>query len=68
MKSIARGVGARIRRLRESKKLLQRELAAVAGLPLRTIGRIERGAVDVRVSTLAKIAKALCVPLKSLLP
>jgi len=61
-------VGERIRASRESNGLLQRELAASAGLPLRTVGRIERGEVDVRLSTLAKIAIGLGVPLKDLMP
>jgi transcriptional regulator with XRE-family HTH domain len=52
-------VGDRIRQLRASKKLLQRDLARDAGVPVRTIGRIERGEVDVRLSTLTKIARAL---------
>jgi len=61
-------VGERIRAMRESKGLLQRELSTAAALPLRTIGRIERGEVDVRLSTLTKIAAALGVPLKELMP
>lgn len=68
MKSLNRQIGAGIRRQRLTQGLLQRELAAAARLPLRTVGRIERGEVDVRLSTLAKIAKALGVPLKDLLP
>jgi len=68
VKSVEHRVGDSIRKTRESKGLLQRELAAAAGLPLRTIGRIERGEVDVRLSTLAKIAVALGVPLKELMP
>ena len=68
MKSLNREVGAAIRRQRLSQDLLQRDIATRAGLPLRTVGRIERGEVDVRLSTLAKIASALNVPLKSLLP
>ena len=68
MRSVSEIVGAEIRRIRSDQKLLQRELADGAALPLRTIGRIERGEVDVRLSTLAKIAKALRVSLKSLLP
>ena len=54
--------------MRETRGWLQRELAAAAGLPLRTIGRIERGEVDVRLSTLTKIAAALGVALKDLMP
>ena len=61
-------VGDRIRALREGRGWLQRELAAVAQLPVRTVGRIERGEVDVRLSTVAKIAAALGVPLKELMP
>lgn len=67
MKSVEH-VGDRIRRSREAKGWLQRELSVAAALPLRTIGRIERGEVDVRLSTLAKIAAALGVPLKELMP
>jgi transcriptional regulator with XRE-family HTH domain len=43
-------------------------MAKAARLPVRTIGRIERGEVDVRLSTLNRIAKALGEPLKNLLP
>ena len=43
MKSIEIKVGERIRTLRESRGLLQRQLASEAGLPARTVGRIERG-------------------------
>lgn len=68
MKNVERQIGSEIRRRRVAKGLLQRELSDAARLPLRTIGRIERGEVDVRLSTLAKIAKALGVPLKGLLP
>lgn len=68
MKTSAESVGQNIRRLRESRGWLQRDLAQAAGLPVRTIGRIERGDVDVRLSTLAKIAKALRVSAKELLP
>jgi transcriptional regulator with XRE-family HTH domain len=68
MQPLESALGDRIRVLREARDWLQRELAQAAGLPLRTIGRIERGEVDVRLSTLSKIATALGVPLKELLP
>ena len=61
-------LGARIRDVRERKVWIQRDLAKAAGLPVRTIGRIERGEVDVRLSTLSRIAKALGASLKDLLP
>lgn len=68
MKTIEAEVGWRIRALREEKGWLQRELAQAARLPLRTIGRIERGEVDVRLSTLGKIADALGTSVKELMP
>ena len=52
--------------IREKKELRQRELAELAGVSDRTIGRIERGEVDVRLSILAKISKALGVSLKEI--
>lgn len=60
-------IGIRIRQLREAKNWTQGDLAKAAGLPVRSIGRIERAEVDVRLSTLAKIAKALQTTLKELL-
>lgn len=61
-------IGERIRGLRIQQELLQRELAARSELPVRTIGRIERGEVDMRISTLRKIANALGIDVKELLP
>ena len=63
-----RELGVRIRDLREQKNWIQKDLAEHAGLPIRTIGRIERGEVDVRLSTLSRIAKALGSRAKDLLP
>ena len=68
MKSVERRLGDSIRKTREAKGWLQRELSAAAELPLRTIGRIERGEVDVRLSTLAKIARALGIAVRDLQP
>jgi len=60
-------LGEAIRHFREQRGLLQRELAERAGLPVRTLGRIERGEVDLRLSTLRKIAVALQVDIKDVL-
>jgi len=65
MDSINKHCGQRIRLIRKKQQMLQRELAIKAGVPERTIGRIERGEVDVRVGTLSKIAKALNIHIKS---
>jgi len=59
-------LGKKIRSLRENRSWLQKELAEKATLPVRTIGRIERGNVDVRLSTLEKIAKAFKIPIREL--
>jgi transcriptional regulator with XRE-family HTH domain len=63
-----RALGESIRDLREQKQWIQKDLAEHAKLPIRTIGRIERGEVDVRLSTLARIAKALNKTARDLLP
>lgn len=68
MKTPAQALGQSIKELRDQRDWLQRDLAKAAGLPIRTIGRIERGDVDVRLSTLTKIAEALRVSAKELLP
>ena len=67
MAKINQQIGERIRVLREKREWFQRDLAEVAGLPVRTIGRIERGDVDVRISTLEKIANALETPVSQFL-
>lgn len=64
----ARHLGQRIRACREGQSLIQKDLAKKAQLPVRTIGRIERGEVDLRLSTLLRIAKALGKDAQSLLP
>lgn len=63
---VAKECGGRIRTAREDRKMLQRELAHKAGVPVRTIGRIERGEVDVRLGTLSKIATALGLHVREL--
>lgn len=59
MADLNKQIGERIRALREQRGWIQRDLAETADLPVRTIGRIERGEVDVRISTLEKVARAL---------
>jgi transcriptional regulator with XRE-family HTH domain len=70
MNRLKQQIGDRIRALREGKGWFQEDLAKASRprLTTRTIGRIERGEVDVRLSTLNRIAKALGEPLKSLIP
>ncbi len=58
--------GDRIRSLHDGKGSFHKDLVKAACLPFRTIGRIERGEVDVRLSTLNRAANALSEPLKNL--
>lgn len=60
-----------LRAAREGKGLSQRALARLAGVPQSHISKIESGAVDLRLSSLVEIARALdlevtLVPRKSL--
>jgi len=66
--AVHKQIGVNIRGLREAKSWFQSDLAKAAGLPVRTIGRIERGEVDVRLSTLRRVAMSLGINLKELLP
>ncbi len=66
MKNLLTLIGVRIRELRQDRSWLQRELADRAGLPVRTLGRIERGEVDVRIGTLKKIADAFELTVRDL--
>jgi len=48
-----------LRATRESKGLSQRALSKLAGVPQSHISRIEAGTVDLRLSSLVEIARAL---------
>lgn len=48
-----------LRAAREQKGLSQRALSARLGIPQGRLSRIEKGAVDVRTSTLLDLARAL---------
>lgn len=52
-------VAARLHEARLAKGWSQRELGAQAGMPQAHISRIERGAVDMQVSSLIELARAL---------
>ena len=51
----------RTREIRESRGISQRWLARQAGVPVRTLARIELDGGDTYVSTLLKLARALQV-------
>jgi predicted transcriptional regulator len=50
--------GALVRRARRWVNLSQRDLAARAGVPQSTVGRIESGSTDPRASTLSRLLRA----------
>jgi transcriptional regulator with XRE-family HTH domain len=62
-------LAARLRQLREARKLTQQALATAAGLSVSQITHIEQGrTTDPRMSTLRALAKALVVSLDELIP
>ncbi|MDB5024949.1 MAG: hypothetical protein JWP78_2704 [Mucilaginibacter sp.] len=60
-------LGRKIAALRTLKKLGVREFALIADIEHHQLINIERGRVDIRLSTLIKIAKGLGVEPKELL-
>lgn len=52
-------VFAALRAARERKAISQRELSAKTGIPQAQISRLERGTVDIRLSSLVSLARAL---------
>jgi transcriptional regulator with XRE-family HTH domain len=59
-------VGRNIKRLRKAQGLTQEELAHRSGLHPVELARAERGQRDMRISTIAKIARGLKVPASEL--
>ena len=66
MQDIARQVGARIREIRQRKKLTQEIVAEKAAVNASYYGRVERGDANVSLKLLVDISVALEVPLVEL--
>ena len=66
--SLLTSIGLKVRELRLERNLSQESLAIECGVPSSQINRIELGKVNFTVSYLSKLAKALQVNLKDLLP
>jgi transcriptional regulator with XRE-family HTH domain len=67
MPELQRVVGARIRELRTARGWSQEAFADICEIHRSHMGEIERGEVDVAISTLAKIGKGLDMPVWSVL-
>lgn len=66
MESFKTELGERIRKLREAKKFGVREFALLADIEHHQLINIEKGRVDMRISTLRKIAGSLSMTLSEL--
>lgn len=60
-------VGSNIKQLRQNKGLTQKELGDLCGMADSAIRRYENGPSVPKLSTLNKIANALCVPITALI-
>ena len=67
-KAALKAVGARIRKLRESRGISQEEAARLAGIDRSYYGRIERGVINVSAVFLLKIARMLHCPVGFFFP
>jgi transcriptional regulator with XRE-family HTH domain len=61
-------LGGNIRRERLVKTISQQRLAEMADLNIRNVQRIEAGELDVLLTTVVRIRKALDCPLERLVP
>jgi transcriptional regulator with XRE-family HTH domain len=61
-------IGTQVKKTREQALLTQEELAGRAGIGTATLNRIEKDRVEPHFRTIRKIAKALGVDAKELIP
>jgi transcriptional regulator with XRE-family HTH domain len=67
LSNIVGRVGARLKHLRQARKLTQEQLAEAAGLSYKFVGEIERGIGNPTLTTLEALAAALQVSVTDLL-
>ena len=63
---ILKQIGKNIKKIRESKGILQQDLAASCNFEVSTMSRIEAGGSNFTVGTLNKIAQALNISVSEL--
>lgn len=68
MTTVTQKLGSKIRRLRKQKGLTQEKLAELANLDYSYLNLIEAGKRNPTIKRLAKIARALHIQLKDLIP
>jgi len=61
-------IGSHIRKLRESAGHSQEAFASIAKVDRAYYGSVERGEVNISILTLARIAKAMQLEMKDLIP
>jgi transcriptional regulator with XRE-family HTH domain len=60
--------GANVRRQRNSKGMTQQRLSELADLSLRNIARIEAGEINILMTTVVRLCKALGCSAEKLMP
>lgn len=68
MATVSKKLGSKIKQLREQKDITQEELAVKARMDYSYLNLIENGKRNPSLKMIAKIARALGVSLKDLLP
>lgn len=68
MESVLVRFGKNLRKLREKAGVSQEKLAALAGLHRTYVSSIERGERNISLLNIEKLAIALCVPMRDLMP
>jgi XRE family transcriptional regulator, regulator of sulfur utilization len=66
--SLRRTFGEHLRALRETRGLSQERLGSKAGLSGKFVGEVERGDKSISLDSLWRVARALALPLGSLIP
>ncbi len=59
-------IGARVRKLRDTRALTQQELADAVGIAPQQLSRIENGHMRPRPQTIRRLAEALDVPVEQI--